>query len=148
MLKLWKSLFITSLGRLKLANWFSQECHHPYHWQFWELSSAFTDHIKIFKEQYGYLLLLSTTNHKSTEEQCKHFLKDPFVRLRVEIVAGRQAHSKFHADSTKIPFVAHNNYIAFNTGEFYMMLYIHSQRETDLETVSEVCMIMSSMQTE
>lgn len=57
-------------------------------------------------------------------------------------------HVQSLTDSTKISFVAHNNYVALNTEEFCIGLYIPSQRETDLGTVSEVYMIMSSMQTE
>lgn len=64
------------------------------------------------------------------------------------IVVGRPACSKFHTHSIKMSFVAHKDYIPFNTGDFCITLYINSQRETDLGNVSEVGMIISSMQTE
>lgn len=57
---------------------------------------------------------------------------------------GRLAYSKFPTESTKISFVAHNNYITANPGEFCVMLYIHSQSEADQRTMSEVCMIMQT----
>lgn len=93
-------------------------------------------------------MLLSTTNHQSTREQCQHFLKDPSVgHMGWKLLRG-DWHVQSLTDSTKISFVAHNNYVALNTEEFCIRLYIPSQRETDLGTVSEVYMIMSSMQTE